>query len=210
MTLKKILCIILFGILANLVYAQQNYLSRQHAIDYIELRISEILPWNWHLVKTDTSVTVYFCRTAFGENGSQRNKNLLVNDSSIYGKEFYNQPVPDSIYLSKPYLLHRCTYPKLDTNEFKTQKLNDILMIRISLDTIGTMNNKSKFYNYYVTFEPSISCTDDIFYREKLTPQLPYYSTELGKELRREYWYTFKSIKYLMGFNSEVNSLGGY
>ena len=187
-------------------HGQKEFSSRAEAISYMELNITEILPWNWSLVKTDTSITVYFARTATGENKATH---LIVQDSSSFGSEFYHQAMPDSIFTTKAPSLGRCNFPKLDTTGFVNQTPNNVLMIKIVLDSVGNQYSFSQSYNYYVTITPSVSCTEDVYYKEQLTPSNPYYNNEYGKELRREYLNLWKVSGHVMGFNNTSRSLKG-
>lgn len=206
--MKSTLLTFFIALLSYSSFSQQVYTSREVAITWLELRIGEILPWNWNLVKTDSSITVYFCRTAWGKDRSQRNPNLLVQDSTLYGSEFYHQPVPDSVVAIASPKLARCHYPQLDTTGLSNQPVNNILRITLTLDTVGPPNNLSQKYPYYVNILPSVACGQQLYYKEALTPFSPYYTYEFGKELRREFWNLHKHIFHLMGYDT-IDSLKG-
>lgn len=85
-----ILAIVLFISCTSL-----GHQTRLELVNELAKQANYILPWNWFLVQTDSSLTAYFCRTSL--NKEVGSTGVFIENQDDYGDQFWGAPIPDSI-----------------------------------------------------------------------------------------------------------------
>jgi len=173
--------------------------TRKETVTELAKQANRILPWNWFIVHTDTSLTVYFCRTslnkAVGETG------VFIENQDLYGDQFWGAPIPDSIFIpsrDRTSAWNKGSKPATTKKKDNTPKLNGLLRIDIHIGANLDEKSNSSFYDYFITVEGSIPDQEEFYFEEKTTPESPYYG-ENGVRLIHEYQGLLLSLKFLFG-----------
>ncbi len=172
--------------------------TRKETVIELVKQANRILPWNWFIVHTDTSLTAYFCRTSL--NKAVGEKGVFIENQDLYGDQFWGAPIPDSVYipsLAREFLWNKAAKSHVNRNGGRPI-CNSLLRIDswISSNVEGKFN--SRFYPYQIVIEGSIPDQEDVYFYEKTTPRVPYYGKK-GQELTTEYQRLLLTLKFLVG-----------
>lgn len=173
--------------------------TRKETVTELAKQANRILPWNWFIVHTDTTLTAYFCRTSL--NKAVEEKGVFIENQDLYGDQFWGAPIPDSIFIpsrDRTAALTKSSKPSTTKKKDTTPKLNGLL--RIDIHVGATLNEKSNtcFYPYPILIEGSIARHEDFLFYEKTTPNSPYYG-RVGQLLADEYQRLLLTLHFIAG-----------